>query len=100
MTMLHARELDQRRRALQLRSAELRVRMAWHGAELARTAAPLLVTADVGLAGARWLKRHPWGLLVVAAALALRRPRVALRWLRRAVGAWRWLQIMRAWSGG
>jgi hypothetical protein len=98
--MVHARELEERHRALVLRSAQLRVRVAWHGAELARAAAPLLTTADVGLTGGRWLKRHPWAVAAVAAALALRRPRVALRWLRRAIGAWRWLQIVRAWSNG
>jgi hypothetical protein len=87
--------LDARRRELLLRSAELRVRVAWHGAEVARATGPLLAVADGAMAGGRWLQRHPVAVATLFALLAVRRPRSALRWVMRGLAAWRWLRIAR-----
>lgn len=94
--MTHA-ELEARRRQLLLRSAELRVHVAWQGAEVARAMAPVLSVADGALAGGRWLQRHPLAVAALFALVALRRPRAAMRWGLRALGAWRWLRLVRGW---
>ena len=88
-------ELDARRRKLLLRSAELRVRLAWHGSELERTTSPVMAVADAALAGGRWLQQHPVAAATLLALLAVRRPRRAVRWGLRALGAWRWLRVLR-----
>jgi hypothetical protein len=87
--------LDARRRELLLRSAELRVRVAWHGAELARSTGPVLAVADGTLSAARWLQAHPVAVATLFAVAAVRRPRAALRWVMRGLAAWRWLRIVR-----
>jgi hypothetical protein len=94
--MTHS-SLDARRRELLLRSAELRVHVAWQAAELARAAAPVFAVADGALAGGRWLQRHPLAVAALFALVAIRRPRTALRWGLRVVGAWRWLRVVSTW---
>ncbi|TMH07972.1 MAG: hypothetical protein E6H79_03630 [Betaproteobacteria bacterium] len=94
--MTHS-SLDARRRELLLRSAELRVHVTWQAAELARAAAPVFAVADGALAGGRWLQRHPLAVAALLALVAVKRPRAALRWGLRALGAWRWLRLLRVW---
>lgn len=67
--------LRQRRLALQQRSAELRERLARHGAALE----PAFGWAERTQAGWRWLREHPWVPAGAALLLVWRRPRALWR---------------------
>ena len=78
------------------RSAELRERLALHGAALQ----PALAAADSVRAGWRWLRAHPWLPLAAAGLLAWRRPRRLLGLARLAWRGWRlWRRVPPRWRG-
>lgn len=79
------RVLQLRREALRLRSAELRLSIAH---DLQSLQAPAAVI-DRGLQGLRWLRAHPALPIGAAVALAVLRPRRALRWGSRLWWGWR-----------
>lgn len=80
--------LRQRQQALQQRSAELRERLALHGAALE----PAFAGAEALRDGWRWTRAHPWVPAAVALLLVLRRPRVLWR------GAWLGWRAWRLWQ--
>lgn len=86
-------ELQVRRERLRLRSTELRLQVA---AQAQVLAAPLAV-ADQVRAGARWLRAHPEGPLLVLALVVVVRPRRALRWAGRLWWGWGVWQRGRRW---
>jgi hypothetical protein len=92
------RRLVERRNALLLRSAELRIELAWQGSNLLRSAQPVVGIAEGTMAGARWVGRHPLAVASLVLVLALRRPRTAMRVARRALIAWRVVRFLRAWT--
>ena len=73
-----------RQRMLLMRSAELRARFAAD----AQMLAPPLHMADQVLAGWRWLRAHPAVPAALLVALAVLRPRRALRWGLRLWWGW------------
>jgi hypothetical protein len=75
------------------RSAELRGTFARQAQGLK---APLAL-ADQVRAGVQWLRRHPEWPLGVAVALAVARPKRALRWAGRLWWAWTSLRRARSW---
>jgi len=89
-------QLERRRQALLLRSAELRLHLDWQATDLARSAQPFVSVVDGLAAGGRWMRRNPLAIVALAAVLAVRRPTLAVRWLRRGLGAWRWWDLLRA----
>lgn len=85
-----AEELALRRQRLQQRSAELRVSLGVHGEGLA----PLVRTAERVQAGIHWVRTHPEWVAGAAVALAVARPRRALRWARRGFLLWQtWRRV-------
>lgn len=86
-------ELAERKLALLIRSAELRVTLA----QEARVLQTPLAAADQAVAATQWLRAHPqWvagGLLV----LALLRPRRALGWASRLWWGWGLYRRARSW---
>jgi hypothetical protein len=74
-----------RRQSLQLRSAELRLRVERDVMRLA----PSLALADRGVAGLRWLREHPEWSLGAAMVMVLLKPRRVLRWGMRLWWGWR-----------
>lgn len=89
-------ELQRQRQALLMRSAELRLRLDWQASDLVRSAQPVISVIDGLAAGGRWMRRNPLAILALGAVLAVRRPALAVRWLRRGLGAWRWWDLVRA----
>jgi hypothetical protein len=79
-----------RRQLLQLRSAELRLRVERDVIRLA----PALALADRGVAGLHWLRAHPEWPLGAAVVLVLLKPRRALRWGLQLW--WGWRSVRRA----
>lgn len=79
------RDLLQRQQALLRRSQQLRLSLA----EDARVLERPLALADRVAAGARWLYCHPQWPVGVLTAMAVLRPRRALRWGRRVWWGWR-----------
>lgn len=76
--------LAERRQRLLLRSAQLRVALAYE----ARALHAPLAAADRALAGWRWLRARPVALLGLTLAVAALRPRRALAWGARLWPAW------------
>jgi len=74
-----------RRQSLQLRSAELRLRVERDVMRLA----PSLALADRGVAGLHWLREHPEWPIGAAVVVVLLKPRRALRWGMRLWWSWR-----------
>lgn len=74
-----------RRQSLQLRSAELRLRIERDVVRLA----PSLALADRGMAGLRWLREHPEWPIGAAVLLVLLKPGRALRWGTQLWWGWR-----------
>jgi hypothetical protein len=86
-------QLQARREQLRLRSAELRIGI---GRDAQVLAGPLAL-ADQVRAGARWVREHPALPVGVLVALAVLRPRRALRWGSRVWRGWRlWRRAARA----
>lgn len=79
------RDLLQRQQALLRRSQQLRLSLAEDAQVLER---PLALADRVG-AAVRWLYHHPQWPVGVLAAMAVLRPRRALRWGGRVWWAWR-----------
>jgi hypothetical protein len=69
------------RAALVLRSAEQREQLAAHAAHLQRATGAF----ELGLTAARSVRAHPFAVGLAVAALSLRFPGRALRWLRTGV---------------
>ena len=91
------RTLQLRREALRLRSAELRVSIAHDLQALQAPAA----WVDRGLSGLRWLRAHPALPIGDAVALAVLRPRRAMRWGARLWWGWRlWQRAARLLARG
>lgn len=88
-------ELARRQQQLLIRSAELRVTLAHEARALQ---APLAV-GDQVRAGAQWLRQHPLFPVLAVALLALKRPRVILRWGSRVLWGWGLYQQVRDWLG-
>jgi hypothetical protein len=82
-----------RRRRLLKRSAELRVTMAQQAQGLKTP----LALADQLRAGVQWLVRHPEWPLGVAVALAVARPKRALRLAGRLWWVWTSLRRVQSW---
>lgn len=93
---------------LQRERGRLIERIAHQRAALARQTAPLKTacdTADYALATARsvlhhtagFVRRHPATAAGLAAALLTFRPRRTVRWLGRALFAWRSWRSLRGW---
>ncbi len=61
-----------------------------------RRAQPVVAAVEGLMAGGRWLRRHPLAIAALGVTLAIRRPTLAVRWLRRGLGAWRWWDLLRA----
>ena len=81
-----------RRERLLLRSAALRAQIAQHAAPLK----PPLALADQVGDGLRWLRQHPEWPLGGLLAVAVLRPRRALRWSARLWSTWRlWRKAQR-----
>jgi hypothetical protein len=83
-----------RQQLLQLRSAELRLRVERDVMRLA----PSLVLADRGVAGLHWFREHPEWPLGAAVVLILLKPRRALRWGMRLWWGWRTARQALEWA--
>lgn len=100
--MMAAREADviERQRRLALRSAELRVAIAYEARPLA---APMAL-ADRAVAvakGARdWAAANPLAIVAGLAAVAVARPKRAWRWARRGWSVWRLVRLAQALAAG
>jgi len=95
MHRLHRDELVRRQRQLLLRSAELRVTLAYQAQALKSP----LAFADQLRAGVRWLGQHPVWPMIALALLALWRPHPLLRWVPRLVGVSQLFLRVRHWLG-
>ena len=49
----------------------------------------VLIVVDRGIAWASWLRARPYVVVIAAAAIALRRPKLALGWSARLLTLWR-----------
>ncbi len=78
--------LDQRRQTLLVRSTLLRQRLAQDVGAFDGVGR----LADAGWSAWRWVRRHPLPTVSTVVALAVWRPRRALRVAGAAWGAWRW----------
>ncbi|GAB4550450.1 MAG: hypothetical protein IV105_03670 [Rhizobacter sp.] len=92
MPSRRAQDLSRRQQALLVRSAELRVALAWQSRALVRP----LALVDRVRSGTRalrdWSAAHPHWLLIGLAALAIARPGRAWRWASRGWWSWRLLR--------
>lgn len=88
-----ARQLQARKDRLLARSTALRSTLA---REAAAWESPLAV-ADRVLVMARWAHAQRWWLIGAGALLLAKRPRRALRWLRRGWWMWRLSRRLRPW---
>ena len=81
-----------RRQELLRQSSDLRARLQVHAQGLQ----PVLRGADRAWLAGVWLRDHPLVPAAALALLALRRPRVVLRWARRGWSAWQLARRLRA----
>jgi hypothetical protein len=94
MFSARAAALRQRQQELLLRSAELRVGLAWRSQGLARSLGWIDTLRGGTHALIDWSAAHPLWMAAGIAALVIARPRRAWRWLRR--GWWGWRVMRRA----
>ena len=74
------------RRARLLAEAEAQRQSLAEGIDVCRS---VLVVVDRGIAWATWLRARPYLVVAAAAAVAVMRPRLALRWSARLLTLWR-----------
>ncbi|MCK9380724.1 MAG: YqjK-like family protein [Sulfuritalea sp.] len=85
-----ALELALKKQRLLIASESLRAEFGGYAAGLA----PAFTTADYAVEGARWLRRNPLIAVAAGVALAVARPKRALRWVRRGFLGWQaWRQL-------
>jgi hypothetical protein len=89
-------ELALKKQRLQFKSDSLREQWCGH----ARGLAPAFGVADQVRTGYVWLRRHPEVLLGTGVAIAVARPRIAWRWLRRGFVAWQFWRNAQRWLAG
>ncbi len=86
-------ELALKKQRLQFKSDVLREEWRDH----ARGLAPIFGAADQVRAGVGWLGRHPEVLVGVGVAVAVAKPRVVWRWVRRGAVAWQFWRNGQNW---
>jgi hypothetical protein len=84
-------ELALKKQRLQMQSAALRVRFM----RQTQAFAPTFAAFDQVRAGYGWLRQRPYIWVGAAVALAVVKPRVAWRWLKRGVLAWQTVRRVR-----
>ncbi|MBK7684854.1 MAG: YqjK-like family protein [Rhodocyclaceae bacterium] len=83
-------EIALKKQRLLIKSEQLRNEFGRNG----RGIKPAFQVADAGVAGVRWLQRHPEVIIGVAVTLVVAKPKAVLRWSQRAYTGWKtWQQI-------
>ena len=83
-------EIALKKQRLLIKSEQLRNEFGRNGLGVK----PVFQVADAGVAGARWLQRHPEVVVGVAVTLVVARPKTVWRWSRRAYTGWKaWQQL-------
>ncbi len=85
-----------KKQRLQMQSAHLRDQMAVYG----RGIEPVFTLADLTQNAWNWVRRRPVIPLAIGIALLVARPRLVIRWGRRAWFGWQALQRWRVLAGG
>ena len=83
-------EIALKKQRLLMKSEQLREEFGRNGLGVK----PVFHVADMGVAGAQWIKRHPEVIAGVAVTLVVARPMTVWRWGRRAYTGWKtWQQV-------
>jgi hypothetical protein len=87
---MNSLEIALKKQRLLIKSQQLRDDFGRNG----RGMKPAFQVADAGVAGVRWLQRHPEVVVGVAVTLVVAKPKTVLRWGQRAYTGWKaWQKI-------